>query len=314
MGLIVVKKRQVSEVPTPPVGKMTLFIDAADDLLKKKLSSGVISTVGVGSGSGIKFFWNNLTEQNNETVQGLSDRGVRQDLVGRPVYEWDGADWNHVYDLDGAANTTAYINSGYPSIATVSDALDTILYTPITVNMIGGGNYEKGQSIATVNLSWTLNKTPISQSIDQGVGSILPNITNHTINGANLTANKTYTITVSDGTQTAQNSTSYNFYNRAYWGIGAANQSSDVFILGLANSALTNQRQRTISFNVGAGQRGYYIIPSSFGTPVFVVGGFEGGFEYVGQVSHINTFGHVEFYNVYQTEQENIGNTTVVVQ
>ena len=37
MGLVILKKRQVSEVPTPPVGKTTLFIDAADDLLKKKM-------------------------------------------------------------------------------------------------------------------------------------------------------------------------------------------------------------------------------------------------------------------------------------
>lgn len=314
MGLIVVKKRQTSEVPTPPVGKVTMFIDAADNLLKKKLSDGTIATVGVGSGSGIKFIWNSQTEQNNETTQGLSDRGVRNDLVGRPVYEWDGTNWNLIYYLDGDSDKIEYINAGYPSIQTVKDALDTILYTPISVSLSGGGTYEKGQIVPTVNLTWSTNKQPISQILNQGIGNILPGITNHTINNANLSSDITYTITVDDGTQTAQNSTYFRFYNRVYWGIGAAGQSNDSFILGLGASVLSNQRQRTINFSVGAGQRGYYVLPASFGTPVFVVGGFEGGFELVGQVSHVNTFGHTEFYNVYQTEQENLGNTTVVIQ
>ena len=314
MGLVILKKRQVSEVPTPPVGKTTLFIDAADNLLKKKMSNGSVTAVGTGAGSGVKFFWNNQTEQDNESGQALGDRGVREDLIGRPVSEWDGADWNIVYYLDGDADKTPYSHTDYPAIENVADALDTILYTPITVNLSGGGDYEKGQAVADVNLSWILNKTPISQTLDQGIGTILPGITNHDIIGANLVADITYTITVDDGTSVAQNSTSFRFLNRVHWGIGAPDQTSDSFILNLANSVLTNQRQRTINFNIGAGQRGYYVLPLSFGIPVFVVGGFEGGFELVGQVSHINLYGHTEFYNIYQTEQENLGDTTVVVQ
>lgn len=314
MGLIIVKKRQVSEVPTPPVGKVTFFVDIADGLLKKKLSDTTVVVVEGGGGAGIKFFWNNQTEQDNETTQGVGDRGVREDLIGRPVLEWDGADWNMVYSLDGDAGLSPYTNAGYPAIQSVGDALDTILYTPISVNLGGGGNYEIGQTVSDIHLSWSLNKTPISQILNQGIGNVLPGITNYSVIGANLTTDTTYIITVDDGTQTAQNSTTVSFLNRVHWGVGAAGQSSDSFILGLANSVLTNQRQRTIDFNVGAGQRGYCVLPSSFGEPTFFVGGFEGGFELVGQVSHTNLFGHTEFYRVYQTEHENLGNTTVVIE
>ena len=202
MGLIIVRKRQISEVPTPPVGKVTFFVDIADGLLKKKLSNATIVVVEGGGGSGIKFFWNNQTEQDNEIAQGVGDRGVREDLMGRPVWEWDGADWNLVYHLDGHADLTPYTNVGYPAIVSVGDALNAILYTPISVNLSGGGNYEKGQTVSDVYLTWTVNKTPISQVLDQGIGNILPGILNYDIIGANLSSDITYTIVVDDGTQT----------------------------------------------------------------------------------------------------------------
>jgi len=313
MGVIVAKHRQPSEVPTPPVGKSTLFIDPADGLLKKKNSSGVVVAVGTGSGSGIKFIWNNQTEQDNEIGMALDDRGIRNDLLHRPVYEWNGIDWVEIYWMDGDADKSGYTHPDYPAIISVKDALDTILYTPISVILSGGGNYEKGQVVADVNLTWTLNKTPISQILNQGIGSILPGITNYDHIGVNLTIDTTYTITVDDGDSVDIDNTVVRFLNRAHWGVGAAGQSNNSFILGLGSSVLTNQRQRDFNFNAGAGERGYYVIPAAFGTPTFWVGGFEGGFELVAQVLHTNTFGHSELYDVWQTENDNLGDTDVTV-
>lgn len=313
MGVIIVKKRQSSEIPTPPVGKSTLFIDIADDLLKKKDSNGNIVAVGSGAGSGIKYVWNNVTEQNNQIGMAMDDVGMRNDLLNRPVYQYNGSSWVQIYLLDGDGDKIGYTHVDHPSFVNVKNALDYILYSPMMVTLSGGGNFEKGQTVQNVYLTWVINNTPITQSLNHGIGSILPGITNYDALNVNLITDTTYTILADDGISSDSDDTIVKFLSRARWGIGSANQSSDLFILGLASSVLTDQKERSINLNIGSGQRGYYAIPSSFGVPIFTVGGIEGGFELVAEVTHINTFGHSELYRVYQTEQENLGSLTVVI-
>ena len=52
---------------------------------------------------------------------------------------------------------------------------------------------------------------------------------------------------------------------------------------------------------------------TSFGTCTFTVGGFVGGFEKVGQYSYTNQYNHIEMYDIYKSENPNLGKTTVVI-
>ena len=85
-------------------------------------------------------------------------------------------------------------------------------------------------------------------------------------------------------------------------------------ILALASSALAGSRGRTFSVNAAAGEYIYYVIPSSFGTPTFNVGGFDGGFIKVGTVSHQNASGYTQDYDVWKSVNAGLGQTSVTVK
>src|SRR5699024_10268551 len=91
------------------------------------------------------------------------------------------------------------------------------------------------------------------------------------------------------------------FQPKVYWGVSTKTSLESADILGLASSALAGSRGRTFSVNAGDGEYIYYAIPSSFGTPTFNVGGFDGGFVKVGTISHQNASGYTQNYDVWKS-------------
>ena len=57
----------------------------------------------------------------------------------------------------------------------------------------------------------------------------------------------------------------------------------------------------------------YWIQREALGTPTFMVGGFEGGFSKVGDVSWQNARGFTENYDVWRSDNHSLGSTTVTV-
>ena len=82
--------------------------------------------------------------------------------------------------------------------------------------------------------------------------------------------------------------------------------------MGLTKT-LQASKAKTFTVNAGTGKHIYYIIPTRYGTPVFKVGGFEGGFAKLGTVNFTNASNYAENYDVYKSSNDNLGNTTVVV-
>ena len=100
-----------------------------------------------------------------------------------------------------------------------------------------------------------------------------------------------------------------------YHGIGddlEIDSITNQFILSLAKT-LQSSKAKTFTVNAGEGKHIYYVIPSRYGTPVFKVGGFEGGFDKLGTFSFTNASGYTEDYDIYKSSNSNLGNTTVVV-
>ena len=58
----------------------------------------------------------------------------------------------------------------------------------------------------------------------------------------------------------------------------------------------------------------YYAIPHRLGTPVFFVGGFEGGFALEKTFDYQNPSGYTESYDVYKSTNAGLGSTTVTVK
>ena len=107
--------------------------------------------------------------------------------------------------------------------------------------------------------------------------------------------------------------TGVSFAYRAYWGTSTAATLDTAGVLGLASSALTTSRARSITVTAGAGQYIYYAIPASFGTPKFVVGGFEGGFSKVATIDHTNASGATASYDIWRSDAVGLGDTTAVI-
>lgn len=167
------------------------------------------------------------------------------------------------------ASTINYHNVTYN---TVEKALDKLLYVPVTVGISGGGTYEIGTTINTVNLTWSTNKDILTQSINNGIGSLATEVRSYTHSGQTITTNRIYTITVNDGTQDAVSSTSVNFLYKRYWGVTSAATITDANIFSL-NKELSGTRTQTRTFDCSGGRYFWIIYPQSYGNANFKVGG-----------------------------------------
>jgi hypothetical protein len=103
---------------------------------------------------------------------------------------------------------------------------------------------------------------------------------------------------------------------RVYYGTAATPGAYDsAFVTSIAaqNSVLTLTRQRTVSFNATAGQRAYYLVPSTYGTPVFFTNGAANGFANVASVNFTNAFGQVITYHVWESVNTGLGSFSTTV-
>ncbi len=291
------------------------------------------SNEGMGAGpAGIKYFWKDSTEQGMSSPD-TDDMGVRLDLIGRPVYKWTGVFWKLIEDpdhigtgntftLDGPASVVPYTNSAQPSISTVKQALDKLLYTNLNVVLSGGGIYEIGSTVADINFNWiiTNGNTVINQILSRIsptsaiIAGPTPGITNYNLIGANITVNTVYNISVQDDQIIKNSTTQIQFLPKIYWGNavipGTLNSS---FVIGLSNSTLTANRNSTLTANMSTNQYFWICLPTSYGTPTFTVGGFSGGFTFISTLSFTNSSGYVQNYDIWRSDNDNLGYVTVYI-
>lgn len=199
---------------------------------------------------------------------------------------------------DVTADQVEYING---DIKTVKEALDQLLYiSPDITSFTGGGTYEKGSTINSINLSWTLNKEVTSQSINQGIGDLDISLRKYDISEANLTEDTTYTLTVSDGKNSDKANTSVLFRQKRYWGVSTETSLTNEQILALSQEFSTSRNQNR-TFDCSGGKYFYFVIPTQYCNGIrFKVGGlsFTGMEETPIQLT--NASGYVASYNVYR--------------
>jgi len=189
--------------------------------------------------------------------------------------------------------------------------LDELLYKAITINnfSISKSTAELGEKLIGLILSWSYNKTPIYQKLDNVL--IDNELRKYTIE-KEISSNTSFKLEVSDGKTTVNKTASINFYNGRYYGVSNSETYDSDFILSL-NKTLTNSRACNFTVNCGPGQYIFFAIPTRFGTPTFTVGGFSGGFNKINTINFVNKFGYSESYDIWKSTNSNLGNTTVVV-
>lgn len=199
----------------------------------------------------------------------------------------------------------------------------SMLAPDFSASLSGGGTVEVGQPVATPAFTASYVAGPATAlTFSDSDGNTPQNVlsTPSAFSSAysfTKTANNavvTFTLAAVKGSETSSPTAQYAWRPKVFWGNGAAGLSTEADIEALANSALASSRARTFTLAPGAAQYIYYAIPSSYGTPTFTVGGFEGGFQLVASaVSVTNGYGVAQNYDLWRSTNPNLGSTQVVV-
>ncbi len=198
--------------------------------------------------------------------------------------------------------------------------IDDLAYTKIAINSLTATNSsnEIGATVTASDIAWTLNKEPKTQKIKFGSEveeALDKTLRKKSYTGKTIKANTNIVLTVTDERDAIVSRTaSITFQPKVYWGKTNKAQLENADILALEGSALAGGRGRTFTVNAGAGEKIVYAIPSSFGTPTFNVGGFDGGFKKLQTLSFTNASGHTQNYDVWVSVNAGLGNTTVTVK
>ena len=219
------------------------------------------------------------------------------------------------------AENIAYANADYSQYSNVDLALDALFakvyYVKPTCSLSAspaGGTFEMGYTVtAPITFTWTTNKDITTQTLTNCT------LADETVRTAtydtDITSDKTFTLSVSDGENSATSSVSYKFMNNVFWGSAAATGTYDsTFINALSNKKLTTSVKGTYSFNIAAGEYGFWAVPSNMSIPSVWIGGFEVSLEDCGTVSYENSKGYTRDYRIYKTGQSGLGSISAEIK
>lgn len=213
-----------------------------------------------------------------------------------------------------SAENIAYVNADYSQYSNVDLALDALFakvyYVKPTCSLSAnptGGTFEMGTVItAPIVFNWTTNKPITSQTL---TGFTLENTEVRTATyETDISADKTFTLSVSDGENSASSSVSYKFMNNVFWGSASTADTYDsAFISALSNKKLASVIKGTYSFNIASGEYGFWAVPSNMTISSVWIGGFEVTVDDLGTVSYTNAQGYTRDYKLYKTGKASLG-------
>ena len=222
--------------------------------------------------------------------------------------------------IDYLADNISYENSNYPSWTNVKKALDGIMakidyIKPEITSFTSTAQavYEVGQKVSNIVFNWTTNKNITTQTLTD---CPLADANVRTATYTNdINSNKTFTLTIGDGQNTASKNISISFRNKIYYGSASIPNSFDsAFILGLSNNQFATSKSGSFNITVGSNEYGFIAFPSSFGTLSSVkIGGFDTDVISCGTISFTNASGGTTNYNIYRTGRHSLGAITMVI-
>jgi len=191
--------------------------------------------------------------------------------------------------------------------------------TGITVNSlsVSPSLVEVSQTVITPSFIASYSVTPTTATLTDNAGSSPKNITS---TPTSFTSDGTFTKNSFGGsvifTDTAtyvatagNRSVTLSWGQRNYWGVGTAGQTGGAFIISLATSQVSTSRNASVSVNAGASQKIYYATRTAYGLPVFKdhATGFAVAITKSGDYSVTNSFGFVESYQLWESDNVGLG-------
>lgn len=195
------------------------------------------------------------------------------------------------------AHDVAYNTDSDTAITNVWDALDKLFYKANVITLSGGGVYEIGSTVHGAHLTWTYSKPVVSQSLNQGIGALDPEVRSYDWPD-DITSNLTFALTANDGKNNATASTAITFSRKRYWGVSPALSLDNAGILALSQE-FASGLSKTLAYDCSGGRYPYYCYPASFGPLSDVrVGGLAFSDYTQTLQSFTNASGHTEDYYV----------------
>ena len=188
-------------------------------------------------------------------------------------------------------------------------------YKPIAINSFTNNKntVEMGSTITDITLNWSLNKTAKTLTLDNA--TVTPTDTSKVLSGQSITANKTWTLKATDEKDaTATKTTAITFSNGVYWGNKTVPATYDSDFVLTLQKGLQGNKNKTFTVTAGDGEFIYYALPTRYGTPTFNVGGFDGGFTKIATIEFTNSSGYKENYDIYKSDNANLGTQTVLAK
>ena len=226
--------------------------------------------------------------------------------AGEPAFTLD-AGTEQFYVGNGSANIQLarkdYVDTLSSKVDDATNPLSvTLTLTPATA--------ETGSTVISTVANWTCSKAVASQTFE---GATIDVALRTKTYATPLTANKTFTIidTTSGGTAITKTAT-LTFSNGIYYGKSSSVTYNSALITSLTK-VLSDTRGRTVSVTAGEGEYIYYALPTRLGTPTFTIGGFSGGVAKVATITFTNPSGYAESYDIYRSDNANLGTLSITI-
>ncbi len=200
--------------------------------------------------------------------------------------------------------------------------LDELFYVPLVISsfIASPSTYEKGIILTSQAVSWVFNKSIQSQVIT-GVNVVSPSLLLGdravVLTLTNISIDTIITLTVDDILLDTHSpkiaTTTIKFLNKLYYGKALIGTLNSAFLLALSTQPLSSVRQVSFNSNTGLNEYIWFACPTAYGTASFKTNGFNGGFTYQSTISFTNASGHTESYDIYRSDNHNLGLTAVDV-
>ena len=199
------------------------------------------------------------------------------------------------------------IDAQFKDIANKIDEISN----PFNINSfaVSPSTAQKGSTI-NVTVKWAYNKSINSQMLNNATLDVT--LREKTFSSVNADVTYTLNATSTNNISKAKSET-VKFYNGIYYG-KSSSTTYDSALINSLTKVLSDSKARTITVNAGTGEYIYYCLPTRLGNTNFNVGGFVGGFDKVATVSFTNSDGYTENYDIYKSNNANLGNTTIVTK
>jgi hypothetical protein len=220
------------------------------------------------------------------------------------------------------------------STKTVIDLTADLLLVAKSAGNVKTSPILKGTVIDRFELSWSYNKTVVSQTLTNTAGLTPPTLVPADITalytGQNITSNMSFTLQGNDGESQpgsiASDTESITFGNYMWIGAGASKINTSTSALEAFLEALTGQiktsRAHTYYATGGANQKHFVAYPAAWGLATFFKSPFYGGYlrlkNVAGTLKSVlgigdvetsilitNSAGYQEAYYVYESEYDN---------